>query len=79
MYAGYIGFSVQIGGTKVKQMVQQSYPASIAVTIKAGFKREIECEGKKSRKELRVCEAQMVISCQQNGKYRVTFFEAKHN
>lgn len=42
---------------------------------KVGYGKEVEWEGKKSRMEVRVgCEAHMVISHWQNGKYHVTIF-----
>ncbi|GMY07885.1 zinc finger SWIM domain-containing protein 3 [Fagus crenata] len=63
MYAGYVGFSVRKDWRNKSKADGTTIISRKYCCYKAGFKREVECEGKKSRKELRVgCEAQMVIS-----------------
>ncbi|KAH7658220.1 FHY3/FAR1 family protein [Dioscorea alata] len=80
MYAGYIGFSIQKSWANKSKVDGTTLLSRKFCCFKEGFKKQVECEGKKNRKDLRVgCNAQMIIGRQENGKYYVTFFEEQHN
>ncbi|KAG2710515.1 hypothetical protein I3760_04G031000 [Carya illinoinensis] len=80
-YAGQIGFSVRkdyVNRSKIDGAV-----ASRRFTcFREGFRQKDKRDSnvKRPRKETRIgCFAQLVISRQPDGKYRVTHFEEKHN
>ena len=80
IYAGYVGFSIRRDWLNISKIDKTTIISRKFCCFKAGYKKELAYDGKKSRMELRCgCEAQMVISRQKNGKYRITLFEAKHN
>uniref|UniRef100_A0A7N2M262 SWIM-type domain-containing protein n=1 Tax=Quercus lobata TaxID=97700 RepID=A0A7N2M262_QUELO len=80
IYAGYVGFSIRRDWLNRSKTDKTTIISRKYCCFKAGYKKEVAYDGKKSRMELRCgCEAQMVISRQKNGKYRITLFEAKHN
>ena len=80
IYAGYVGFSIRRDWLNKSKADKTTIISHKFCCFKAGYKKEVAYDGKKSRMKLRCgCEAQMVISCQKSGQYCITLFEAKHN
>lgn len=80
-YAGRIGFSVRkdyVNRSKIDGAVASRRFTCFREGYRQKDKRDLNV--KRSRKETRIgCLAQLVISRQSDGKYRVTHFEEKHN
>ena len=80
-YAGRIGFSVRkdyVNRSKVDGAVASRRFTCFREGFRQRDKRDMKV--KRPRKETRIgCLAQLVISRQPDGKYRVTHFEEKHN
>ncbi|KAL5864407.1 hypothetical protein ACOSQ3_001921 [Xanthoceras sorbifolium] len=80
-YAGRVGFSVRkdyVNRSKIDGAVASRRFTCFREGFRQKDKRDLNV--KRSRKETRIgCLAQLVISRQSDGKYRVTHFEEKHN
>ncbi|XP_031265054.1 protein FAR1-RELATED SEQUENCE 7-like [Pistacia vera] len=80
-YAGQVGFSVRkdyVNRSKIDGAVASRRFTCFREGYRQKDKRDLNV--KRSRKETRIgCLAQLVISRQSDGKYRVTHFEEKHN
>lgn len=80
-YAGQVGFSVRkdyVNRSKIDGAVASRRFTCFREGFRQKDKRDLNV--KRSRKETRIgCLAQLVISRQADGKYRVTHFEEKHN
>lgn len=80
-YAGRIGFSVRkdyVNRSKIDGAVASRRFTCFREGFRQKDKRDLNV--KRPRKETRIgCSAQLVISRQPDGKYRVTHFEEKHN
>ena len=80
IFARYVGFSIRRDWLNRSKANKTTIISHKFCCFKAGYKKEVAYDGKKSRMKLRCgCEAQMVISCQKSGQYCITLFEAKHN
>lgn len=81
MYAGRVGFSVRkdyVNRSKIDGVVASRRFTCFREGFRQRDKRDMNV--KRPRKETRIgCLAQLVISRQPDGKYRVTHFEEKHN
>lgn len=80
-YAGRVGFSVRkdyVNRSKIDGVVASRRFTCFREGFRQKDKRDLNV--KRPRKETRIgCLAQLVISRQPDGKYRVTHFEEKHN
>ncbi|KDP46354.1 hypothetical protein JCGZ_10194 [Jatropha curcas] len=80
-YAGGVGFSVRkdyVNRSKIDGAVASRRFTCFREGFRQKDKRDLNV--KRPRKETRIgCMAQLVISRQSDGKYRVTHFEEKHN
>ncbi|KAL5581286.1 hypothetical protein UlMin_013728 [Ulmus minor] len=80
-YAGRVGFSVRkdyVNRSKIDGVVASRRFTCFREGFRLRDKRDMNV--KRPRKETRIgCLAQLVISRQPDGKYRVTHFEEKHN
>lgn len=80
-YAGQVGFSVRkdyVNRSKIDGAVASRRFTCFREGFRQKDKRDLNI--KRPRKETRIgCLAQLVISRQSDGKYRVTHFEEKHN
>ncbi|KAM6573262.1 hypothetical protein CsatA_017342 [Cannabis sativa] len=80
-YAGRVGFSVRkdyVNRSKIDGAVASRRFTCFREGFRQRDKRDMNV--KRPRKETRIgCSAQLVISRQSDGKYRITHFEEKHN
>ena len=76
MYAGYISFSVQNSWANKNKLDGTTHLSPKFCYFQAGFKKQIECEGKIPWKDVRDSyKAQMIIGHQENRKHHIAFFE----
>ncbi|XP_062105553.1 protein FAR1-RELATED SEQUENCE 5-like [Humulus lupulus] len=80
-YAGRVGFSVRKDYVN-RSKIDGAVASRRFICFREGFRQrdKRDMNVKRPRKETRIgCLAQLVISRQSDGKYRVTHFEEKHN